>query len=326
LIDAKESPHRFRNFYARRALRIFPLYYTILIVAFVLLPLVMVHPDGRAPLEDPGIWLWGYGANILAALRNAWFPFGHFWSLAVEEHFYIFWPAVVLLCDRKTVLSVCASMVVIALVTRLWMVTNGAVLAAYCLTVCRMDALAIGGVLALAAREPAVMQAIATHARKASLAIATALAVMAAWRLGYYPFDPAIQVVGYLLLDLVFAGLILHVVATPTSGFVPSLLTLRPLRWLGLYSYGIYVFNSIFLLLAEGSSLLPRLVSWTGSTTLGRLLYVALAASTTLGFAWLSWHLLEKQFLKLKAFFPLNAQVEGRRPTPRPAHCDVLTA
>jgi peptidoglycan/LPS O-acetylase OafA/YrhL len=326
LFDAKESPHRFRNFYARRALRIFPLYYGILIFVFVFLPLIAPRPEGRAPFDDAGIWLWGYGTNILASLRNAWFPLGHFWSLAVEEHFYMFWPAVVLWCDRRTVLRVCASMVIIALVARLWMVASGAVLAAYCLTVCRMDALAIGGFLALVAREPAAMQTMVAHASKIVLTTATALVALAVWRLGLNLFDPAIQVVGYLLLDLMFAGLILHVVASPARGFVAFLLTLRPLRWLGLYSYGIYVFNSIFLLVAEGSSLLPRLVSWSGSTTLGRLLYVALAASTTLGSAWLSWHLLEKHFLKLKAFCPLNAQVGGRRPTPRPAHCDVSIA
>jgi peptidoglycan/LPS O-acetylase OafA/YrhL len=326
LIDAKESPHRFRNFYARRALRIFPLYYGILIVTLVFLPLVTGRPEALAALDDAGIWLWAYGANVLASLRDAWFPLGHFWSLAVEEHFYIFWPAVVLLCDRRTVLSVCASMVVIALVARFWMVSSGAVLAAYSLTVCRMDALAIGGVLALAAREPAAIEALVAHAWKVVLAIATACVALAVWRLGYNPFDPAIQVVGYLLLDLMFAVLILHVVASPARGFVASLLSVRPLRWLGLYSYGLYVFNSIFLLLAEGSSLLPRLVSWTGSTTMGRLLYVALAASTTLSSAWLSWHLLEKHFLKLKTFYPLNAQVEGRRPTPRPAHYDVSIA
>ena len=140
LVDAKESPHRFRNFYARRALRIFPLYYAILTFIFVFLPLVAVRSEGVAPLGDAGIWLWGYGTNILAAQRNAWFPLGHFWSLAVEEHFYIFWPAVVMWCDRRTVLWVCASMVIIALLARLWMVSSGAVLAAYCLTVCRMDA------------------------------------------------------------------------------------------------------------------------------------------------------------------------------------------
>jgi peptidoglycan/LPS O-acetylase OafA/YrhL len=326
LIDAKESAHRFRNFYARRALRIFPLYYGILIFVFLFLPLVAARPEGLAPLEDAGIWLWGYGTNILASLRNAWFPLGHFWSLAVEEHFYIFWPAVVLWCDRRTVLSICASMVFIALVARLWMVSSGAVLAAYCLTVCRMDALAIGGFLALAAREPAAIETMVAHARKIILATATALVALAAWRLGLYLFDPAVQVIGYLLLDLLFAGLILHIVASPTRGFVASLLTSRPLRWLGLYSYGIYVFNSIFLLLAEGSSLLPRLVSWFGSMTLAHLVYVALAASTTLGSAWLSWHLLEKHFLKLKAFCPLNAQVEGRRPSPRPAQSDASSA
>ncbi len=312
LIDAKESPHRFRNFYARRALRIFPLYYAVLTFVFVFLPLVVAGPEGRPPLDDAGIWLWAYGTNILASLRDSWFPLGHFWSLAVEEHFYLFWPAVVFWCDRKTVLALCGSMLLIALAARLMMVASGAALAAYCLTVCRMDALAIGGFVAIAAREPAVFEKMYAHAWKFTFATATALLALAVCQLGLNLFDPAIQVVGYLLLDLMFAAVILHAVASPDRGSVAFVLTLRPLRWLGTYSYGIYVFNSIFLLVAEGSSLLPRLVSWSGSTTLGRLFYVAVAASATLGSAWLSWHLLEKHFLKFKVRFPLHRAAAGR--------------
>jgi peptidoglycan/LPS O-acetylase OafA/YrhL len=79
------------------------------------------------------------------------------------------------------------------------------------------------------------------------------------------------------------------------------------LCWLGRYSYGLYVYNSIFLLVAENSRLLDRLVSWSGSTTLGRLIYWVFAWCATLAVSWLSWHLLEKHFLKLKDRFPMGA-------------------
>ena len=212
-------------------------------------------------------------------------------------------------------IAICGSMLVIALAARLIMVANGAALAAYCLTVCRMDALAIGGFLAIAAREPAVIEKMTAHAWKFTVATALAILALAVWRTGLNLFDPAVQVVGYLLLDLMFASLILHAVASPDRGLISFLLTLRPLRRLGLYSYGIYVFNSIFLLSAEGSSLLPRLGFWSGSLSLGRLIYVTIAAMTTLGSAWLSWHLLERHFLRFKALFPLNS-VPARRSRP----------
>jgi peptidoglycan/LPS O-acetylase OafA/YrhL len=306
LCDAKASPHRFRNFYARRALRIFPLYYATLAIVFAGLPMFVSALRVEPELEDARIWLWCYGSNILVALRDSWFPLSHFWSLAVEEHFYLFWPAIILGCDRKTAMRICGTMIVAALAVRLWMVSAGAVLAAYCLTICRIDALALGGFLALAARGPGGLETLVPHAGKVALSSATALLAVAVWRLGLHLFDPAIQIVGYLLLDLLFAALILRVVAPTSRGLVARLLTLAPLRWLGRYSYGIYVFNSIVVLAAEGSSLLPRLVSSSGSTTLGRLLYIGLAASATLACAWLSWHLLEKHFLELKVHFPVR--------------------
>ncbi|MDR3619930.1 MAG: acyltransferase [Paludisphaera borealis] len=317
LCDAKGSPHRFRNFYARRALRIFPLYYGVLIGVFAGLPLIATTTGGFDGVEDAYIWLWSYGTNILVALRGEWFPLSHFWTLAVEEHFYIFWPAVVFLCDRKTALWVCLGMTLLALVARVWLVSQGAVLAAYCLTVCRMDALAMGGLVALAARGPRGLGVLAPHARTTLLLGATALSALVGWRFGLAFHDPVIQTVGYLALAVCFAALLALVVAAPASSPLAIVCNLAPLRSLGRYSYGLYVYNSIFILLAEGSSLLPRLVAWSGSMAVGRLLYVALAASSTLAVAWLSWHLLEKPFFKLKRHFPSGSDSSSlHRPDP----------
>ena len=114
LYDAKDLPHRFRNFYARRALRIFPLYYTILAITFALLPRAVRLVGRLDDLEDARFWLWTYGTNVYVAFRGDWFPLSHFWSLAVEEHFYLFWPAIIIGCDRKTALRVCGAMIVMA--------------------------------------------------------------------------------------------------------------------------------------------------------------------------------------------------------------------
>src|SRR2546421_12940262 len=84
--------HYFRNFYMRRVLRIFPLYYAVLFVLFYALRLApSAYPIG---LEESGrhqAWFWSYGVNILIALRGAWAlpDVSHFWSLSVEEHFYL---------------------------------------------------------------------------------------------------------------------------------------------------------------------------------------------------------------------------------------------
>ena len=316
LVDAKDRPRRFRNFYARRALRIFPLYYGTLAAVFALLPWLNAWVGGFAGVEEAGIWLALYGTNVLAALRGEWFPLSHFWSLAVEEHYYMFWPAVVFWCGRKTAMRICAAMVVLALAVRAWLVSQNLVLAAYCLTVCRIDALAVGSFLALAARGPGGVRGLVPLAGKISLTGTIALLALIGWRSGLSLTDPVVQTVGYVLLDLVFAGSLALVLGLPPSSLTAVFLNAPLLRWFGRYSYGLYVYNSIFILVAEGLSLLPRLVDWTGSPTAGRLLYFILAASCTLATSWLSWHLFEKQFLKLKRHFPSGSAtrpVEVRR-------------
>ena len=269
LYDSKELPHRYRNFYVRRALRIFPLYYTTLTILFALLPWVVGLVGSLDGLEDAWVWLWAYGANIHVALRGDWFPLSHFWSLAVEEHFYVFWPAIIIGCRRKTALRVCGGMILMALVVRTWLVMQGAVLAAYCSTACRMDALAMGGFLALAARGPKGLERLVPLARKVVLISVAALLALAGWRFGLFLYDPAIQIVGYSLLDLFFAASLVRIVAAPGASRLAIVFESFPLRCLGRYSYGLYVFNSIVLLASERSFLMTHLVAWSGSTILG---------------------------------------------------------
>src|SRR4051812_42732359 len=156
LYDAKGSPHFFRDFYMRRVLRIFPLYYGVLFLVFIVVPLL--HPLTRASDQQfihNQHWLWLYMANIPQALTNAWplktgwVNLNHFWSLAIEEHFYLIWPALVFLLQRRTLMRICTACIITALILRcltyfLWNDT-----AAYVLTPCRMDELAMGALVAL---------------------------------------------------------------------------------------------------------------------------------------------------------------------------------
>ena len=105
LIDASDKPHRFRNFYMRRVLRIFPLYLGVLVVVLWLIPDV-------TGLELPPIirtnqaWLWFHLSNVKMVLENdyifntGWVNLAHLWTLAVEEHFYLVWPAAIFFVPR----------------------------------------------------------------------------------------------------------------------------------------------------------------------------------------------------------------------------------
>ncbi len=107
LLDTRDCPSYFKTFFARRTFRIFPLYYGVLAVAIFGVPAIL----GRAHLPDlyPRLlanqfWLWTYTANYLQATGAHTLPgFGHFWSLAIEEQFYWFWPLVVYFASRRKV-------------------------------------------------------------------------------------------------------------------------------------------------------------------------------------------------------------------------------
>ena len=99
LLASRQSEHYFRSFYARRTLRIFPLYFGFLAIYFFLLPLLFGEPIPPAPTQ---LWSWFYLENVpqtFVSLRTSG-P-GHFWSLAVEEHFYLIWPLLVFSLSRR---------------------------------------------------------------------------------------------------------------------------------------------------------------------------------------------------------------------------------
>src|SRR5882757_6366172 len=83
LADARGSKGFFVNFYMRRVLRIFPLYYAIVGLVVLLGPIVAPHNPKIAAVSSQQIWLWTYGVNVAAAIRNEWTFYGmnHFWSL-----------------------------------------------------------------------------------------------------------------------------------------------------------------------------------------------------------------------------------------------------
>ena len=160
LYDTHDGRYYFRNFYMRRLLRIFPLYYGVLALVFLVAPLI---PRLRGPtldyLLDRQAWAWLYAVNIYIARQGEWsFSYlNHFWSLAIEEHFYFFWPLVVFALARKPRVLITVSLAIAlgAMLARLtgslmglsWWTT-------YTFTPFRLDGLALGAFLAVAARQP----------------------------------------------------------------------------------------------------------------------------------------------------------------------------
>src|SRR6185503_15568764 len=111
LLETKGRPGYFRNFYIRRTLRIVPLYYAVLALLFFVLPIGMFAQYDASLLQMHSVqgWLWSYLSNYRLGPETSFsIPYvSHFWSLAVEEHFYLLWPTVILLLSRRAALWGC---------------------------------------------------------------------------------------------------------------------------------------------------------------------------------------------------------------------------
>ena len=316
LLDAKGHPGYFRTFYTRRALRIFPLYYAVLFAAFVVLPwLVSPAPALQRELEIQA-WYWSYTLNVRIALEG-WTGLtmlGHFWSLAVEEQFYLVWPLVVLVCSRRGLRAVCLGLLAGCLVLRGLLVLDGPTLAAYVLTPARMDALAAGGLLAVTLREPAQWQRLVRWTAPVGLA-ATAL-IGGLWlRYGWLASDTRpVQTLGFSLTAILSAILVVVAVEGSPWPRLARALQSPTLRFFGRYSYGLYVFHHLLVFpLAEQLRLLERVPRLAGSQLPGQLLFTLVATGVSVSAALLSWHALEYPFLRLKHLFPTHGSA---LPTP----------
>lgn len=312
LMAAKGSDHFVRNFYIRRALRIFPLYYGVLVLLFVALPgLTPLADQFRLPARDQ-LWYWSYGVNVLVALKG-WHAYSltslhHFWSLAVEEQFYLIWPWLVVALDRRALKLVCVWSVVLSCLLRLALVLNDVVTAAYVLTPARMDTLMIGAWLALAAAEPAAMQRIVPRARHIARFTAIALLIMFVWRRGLASEDVVVLTLGYSLLAGLCGALLVIAVAAQSRSWCYTILTAPLLKRFGLYSYALYVFHQPIAFVLKHRFELDTLFPAFSSRLPAQLAFSVIAGLLSLAVAVVSWHAYEKHFLRLKVWFEADSR------------------
>ena len=309
LYDAKGTDRYFRNFFARRALRIFPLYYALLFAALVVLPRLPGVPShllakwGVSGWRDE-FWYWAYLSNW----RIGWAGFHHgildvSWSLAIEEQFYIVWPFVVAALPRRVLAGVCAGLIVVAFLARVAVTAlGGPEMGMHTFTTSRMDTLAVGALIALVARGPGGLAALVWPSR--IIGLAGAAWVAASVLTVGWPGSVAARSLGYSAMAAAYGALLVAAVAAPPTSRLARALTVRPLLVFGAYSYALYLFHYPILGAirdsAYGPSRFPRLL---GSPLPGQLLFYVVATLPALACAWASWHLFEKQFLKLKRFF-----------------------
>jgi peptidoglycan/LPS O-acetylase OafA/YrhL len=321
LLDAKGGARYFRNFYARRTLRIFPLYYAVCFLSLVVIPNLPAGVVPAANLERLGriegdeIWYWLYLSNVAIARAGVWRHgiLDVSWSLAIEEQFYLLWPALVAGLGRVGLARVCVGLLIGAPSLRLLLSLAGAgPMAILVATPARLDPLALGALIALAARGPAGLGALAPAARWVFGATLALLAGWFLWRGSLDGMEPAVQVAGYGVLAWNFGALLVLVLLAPAGSFANRLFASRFLRLFGKYSYAIYLFHLPVRAALRDTVYGPdEFVRILGSMVPGQFLFYAISTPLALGLAMLSWVLLERRCLALKRHFP-NARRRAR--------------
>jgi peptidoglycan/LPS O-acetylase OafA/YrhL len=324
LLRAKRDAGYYRVFYARRALRILPLYWTALLFFLVVAP--QLPGLGRIDFWYPGAgretwWFWAFLSNVQLAWEGArqhrFLDIA--WSLAIEEHFYLLWPWVVRHTSERGLLRVCAIAAVAALALRAALVFGGASpLAPYVLTPCRLDTLATGSALAVLAQQGGLAR-LAPAARRLAPAALAAFAGCCAWArfasgvapggggdaLGFLA-HPLVQTLGYTLLCALWGALLVVVVTAPGGALPARIFEGAWLRRLGVHAYALYLFHFFVGALAAGLPFTPsRHPAWFVPA---QLALWATAIGASYGLARLTWVALERPALALKRYFPYGAR------------------
>jgi peptidoglycan/LPS O-acetylase OafA/YrhL len=315
LYDSRSSGRYYFNFFGRRALRILPLYYGVLALAFLVVPFFL-EPRSAEALTHDQAWYWLYLINVKFAFDGWPTPayLGHFWSLAIEEQFYLIWPLVVRMLSRRRLLLVCVVCFLAALGLRVLLPAWLPNLAVYVLMPTRMDALAAGAALALIARGERGLRVLGPWpAVVAALFIAAALYVYVWKKDDVSTLDPLIRTLGYSILALGFAAVIAVGLTSRPGSMVQRSLTSVPLSVLGKYSYALYVFHQPVMLFMRDLGLQVDLAPTVfGSQLPGFLLFIAVAGTLSFACALLSWRFIEAPMLRLKRHL-VSTQVAPER-------------
>lgn len=303
LLNMRDTGGSIGAFYARRALRILPAYYALLAIGWL--------------LDLQGFRQWApwhaiHLSNVLFTLEGnysiPWWT-SHFWSLSVEEQFYLFWPVVMFLVPRRALAGVIVAFIAIGVMFRLKATTwlGLPTIAAGVLPPAAFDALCLGALLALLRYLSG--RPLPPIARGVLLAFGAAgLAVVVFQH--FSPLPPGLPILVYLEAwgpVLGFAALV--DIASTGSAKPAAAFNWRPMQALGRISYGVYLYHLPLAILVDYGCRSNGL-----SCSQRGLTYFLLASALTITVAALSWFVFERPINELKRHFPYGGKARSAVP------------
>jgi peptidoglycan/LPS O-acetylase OafA/YrhL len=317
LLQTKAAVNRASSFYARRVLRIFPIYYLMLGIALA----AQAHWAWVAAEAEMPNWLsrlpyllyfvnfiplWHHGTAHQTLLQ-------HFWSLAVEEQFYFVWPLVVWHVSTRTVTRICGAALCVALAFRIGAgMYFGFGVWLFMLPISRADGLFVGSALAalLALNYQPSKRLLAGTGTAATLAL---LLVFALGRVQIYFGGPLMSTFGFTAVA-VLCGVLISWSLQSNGGLLSTIFEARWIRNLGRYSYGMYVFHLPLFYLFDHLAH-ERLGIHFPLSGFYSALYLGGMIVATYAVAWISFHFFEQRFLQLKDRFDPRFSAAGRTRT-----------
>lgn len=305
LFNSLGSKNYFKTFYARRVLRIFPLYYFSLILFLFIIPAINPSLLEMSYYKEHQVWFWTYLQNwpLIFKDDSGASVLNHYWSLAIEEQYYLIWPLIILLLKKpKRVFTICILLLILVIAARLYIWQNRNDFPSYerAFLFTRVDGLLIGAMLAsLYNINPQLLRKYFTS----FLLILTALNyAFYLFKKNQSPDFPVWGIGGFTTFSILFA-MAVYEAAMKENKFINFIFSNSILRFLGKYSYGFYIFHwPVAIILSpwfhditsglfKTNSFLHLLITGLLSTSAGLLVSIV------------CYYAIEKHFLKLKKYF-----------------------
>lgn len=277
-----------RNFYVRRTLRIFPLYYFVLLLCVIF---------GLKSVTQDIYWHLAYLSNLKFFLANSWPGTGsHLWSLSVEEQFYLFWPLFILWVPKNYLKTVVVGLFTVGVVLQLLkpLIFDGYKLAGV-LTLLNFDSLGAGGVLALFHRNEGFLQF--KNSNIFGLGVPLCGFILITALANFFDLPSLLFAIRRLLMVVMFTWIIYNAsvgVRAPAMSYVLS----SPFAvGLGKISYGVYVWHSF---VPSARAYVFEVFGITSNLMTTGVLAVIFHTILTILIAALSWRFFEAPINKLK--------------------------